>query len=159
MTRRYYFVRAVALLVFLAACGSQPEPETAAEPETPVEEAVETEEPEEEVAEEPEPEVVEEPVVVAEVPAPPPVVEATPARTLRPVTSTGTEFMAPRSMTSPPSQVAFPATLCPPLRTATSRSCSRAKLTASITSATPVHWAMSAGCLSTEPFQMIRAAS
>ena len=81
MTRRYYFVLAVALLVFLVACGSQPEPETAAEPETPVEETVEVEaeEPEEEVAEEPEPEVVEEPVVVAEVPAPPPVVETAPA--------------------------------------------------------------------------------
>jgi peptidyl-prolyl cis-trans isomerase B (cyclophilin B) len=69
MTRRHYYLLAVALMVFLAACGSQPEPETAAEPQTPVEETIETAEPA--AAEE-------EPVVVAEAPTPPPVAPTTP---------------------------------------------------------------------------------
>ena len=49
-----------------------------------------------------------------------------------------------------------PATACPPPRTAVSRSCSRAKRTAAITSATPRHRAMSAGRRSMWPFQTLR---
>ena len=41
MTLRRYVLLAAALLVFLAACGSQPEPETTAEPQTPAEQASE----------------------------------------------------------------------------------------------------------------------
>lgn len=41
MTLRRYALLAAALLVFLAACGSQPEPETTAEPQTPAEQASE----------------------------------------------------------------------------------------------------------------------
>ncbi len=59
----------------------------------------------------------------------------------------------------PPSQVESPLMLCPPLRTATMRSCSRAKRTAAMTSAVPVGLTTSAGRRSTIPFQTTRAAS
>jgi hypothetical protein len=59
----------------------------------------------------------------------------------------------------PPSQEPLPAELWPPLRTAVSNPVSRAKFTASITSAVPPHLAMTAGFLSNMPFQINRAAS
>jgi len=73
MTLRRYPLLAVAFLVFMAACGSQPEPETAAEPTAPVEEATEA------PAETPVP--AEEPVaaVVPPPPAPTPAPKAAPA--------------------------------------------------------------------------------
>lgn len=62
-------------------------------------------------------------------------------------------------MTSPSAQIALPAILCPPPRTASTRPRSRAKLTAWITSAVPVHCTMTAGRLSTVAFQTVRAVS
>jgi cyclophilin family peptidyl-prolyl cis-trans isomerase len=73
MTLRRYSLLAVAFLVFLAACGTQPEPETTAQPETPVEEAPATP-PETPAAEAP----AEEPVAVVP-PAPAPAPKAAPA--------------------------------------------------------------------------------
>ena len=76
MTLRRYSLLAVALLVFLAACGSQPEPETATETAPPVEEAPEA------PAETPETEApaAEEPVAaVIPPPAPAPAPKAAPA--------------------------------------------------------------------------------
>ena len=60
-------------------------------------------------------------------------------------------------MTIPPSQSALPPTLWPPPRTATRSSFSRAKFTASTTSATPEQRAMIPGCLSMLAFQIRRA--
>ena len=60
-------------------------------------------------------------------------------------------------MTRPPSLTALPATLWPPPLIDSSRSCSRAKLTASTTSAAPVHCTISAGRRSISPFQIARA--
>ena len=57
-----------------------------------------------------------------------------PTRAMRAAESTSTAFMADRSIIKPPSQTAFPAMLCPPPRTATSRSCAAARRTASVTS-------------------------
>ncbi len=54
---------------------------------------------------------------------------------------------------------AWPATACPPPRTETSRSCSRAKRTASATSSAPAQRAISAGRRSMAPFQTRRASS
>lgn len=73
MTLRRYPLLTAAFLVFLAACGSQPEPETAAEPIAPAEEAAEA------PAETPAP--AEEPVaaVVPPPPAPTPAPKAAPA--------------------------------------------------------------------------------
>jgi hypothetical protein len=59
----------------------------------------------------------------------------------------------------PPSHEPLPAELWPPLRTAVSSPLSRAKFTASMTSAVPLHCAMSAGFLSNMPFQISRASS
>ena len=73
--------------------------------------------------------------------------------------STDTARIAERSMTTPPSHTAVPATLWPPPRTAISRSWSRAKRTAATTSATPVQRAMQAGWRSIAPFQILRAVS
>src|SRR6266852_8408376 len=67
--------------------------------------------------------------------------------------------MPDRSMTMPPSQVPTPAPLCPPPRTATTSSCSRAKRSALMTSSAPAHRAMRAGRLSAIAFQTMRAAS
>src|SRR5215204_3440690 len=73
--------------------------------------------------------------------------------------STRDPVMSDRSITMPSSQSAWPAMACPPPRTAVSRSCSRAKRTAAITSATPRHRAMSAGRRSMWPFQILRVSS
>ena len=59
----------------------------------------------------------------------------------------------------PSSQVPWPATLCPPPRTAVSRRSLRAKRTASTTSAAPAQRAMSAGRRSITPFHTRRAPS
>ena len=76
MTLRRYPLLAAAFLVFLAACGSQPEPETATAPETFVEEAAEA--PAEEPATEAPP--AEEPIdAVVPPPAPTPAPKAVPA--------------------------------------------------------------------------------
>ena len=78
---------------------------------------------------------------------------------VRPAGSTHTARIAERSMTTPSSHTAVPATLWPPPRTAISKSRSRAKRTAATTSATPVQRAMQAGRRSTAPFQILRAVS
>ena len=59
------------------------------------------------------------------------------ARTVCVAGSTWTPRICERSMTRPPSLTALPATLWPPPLTESSRPCSRAKLTASTTSAAP----------------------
>src|SRR5215216_6755422 len=73
------------------------------------------------------------------------------ARALREVGSTRTPLRLERSISTPSSTTPFPATLCPPQRTASGRLFSRARLTASITSAEPVGRTMSAGRLSINP--------
>jgi hypothetical protein len=73
------------------------------------------------------------------------------ARTVRRTGSTCTLLMVARSTTRPPSHIEKPGTLCPPPRTATSRSWARAKLTAAITSATAAQRTMSAGWRSIIP--------
>jgi cyclophilin family peptidyl-prolyl cis-trans isomerase len=70
MTLRRFPLLAAAFLVFLAACGTQPEPETAPEPQTPAEEASEA------PAGTP---AAEEPVAVVPPPAPTPAPKAAPA--------------------------------------------------------------------------------
>jgi len=62
-------------------------------------------------------------------------------------------------ITIPSSHVEKPPTLCPPLRTATTRAWSRANRIAEITSSTPATRAMSAGRLSITPFHTSRAVS
>ena len=64
-----------------------------------------------------------------------------------------------RSIISPSSQTLLPGKLWPPPRTEISRLFSLAKLTELITSAVPLHRAMSAGRLSTMAFQTRRAVS
>jgi hypothetical protein len=81
------------------------------------------------------------------------------ARTSRLSTSTRTPRMGDRSITMPPSQVAKPAMLCAPPRTATIRPWSRAKRTARRTSATPPQRTISAGRLSIILLKTRRAAS
>jgi len=61
------------------------------------------------------------------------------------------------SMTTPPSQVENPATLCPPPRTATLSPSLRANSTARTTSAVPAQRMTSAGCRSWAAFQTARA--
>ena len=73
--------------------------------------------------------------------------------------STRTRFIGRRSIINPPSTTACPATECPPPLTETSRPCSRASASAAITSATPVHRAISAGDRSIDPFQTLRCTS
>ena len=68
-------------------------------------------------------------------------------------------FMSERSIISPPSVTALPATLCPPPRTESSRPASLAAFTASTTSAVFRQRAMSAGRLSIRPLWIMRAAS
>ncbi len=70
-----------------------------------------------------------------------------------------TDFIRERSIMSPPSQTALPAMLWPPPRTARSRSCFRAKLTARITSAAPAQRTIKAGRLSIIAFQIARTPS
>jgi hypothetical protein len=65
--------------------------------------------------------------------------------------------MGERSITTPPSHTALPATLCPPPFTATGAPCSRARLMARMTSWIPTQRAISAGRRSIMPFQMLRA--
>ncbi len=67
--------------------------------------------------------------------------------------------MPERSIRIPPSQEPLPPELWPPHRTAVSMPFSRAKFTASMTSAVPLQRAMTAGFLSNMPFQISRAAS
>ena len=70
-----------------------------------------------------------------------------------PVTgSTCTPRIPDRSITTPPSFMALPATLWPPPRIDSSRPRSRAKFTASTTSAVPEQRTMSAGRRSIRPF-------
>ncbi len=69
-------------------------------------------------------------------------------RTVRYSGSTRMPFIRERSMTRPSSHTLRPAPLCPPPRMATSRSFSRPKLTAEITSATSAQRAIRAGRLS-----------
>ena len=59
-----------------------------------------------------------------------PSVAPAPTRAVRAAWSTRTVRIGERSIISPPSQTALPAMLCPPPRTATSRSCARANRTA-----------------------------
>jgi len=81
------------------------------------------------------------------------------AISLRPAGSTRMPFISCRSITSPPSHRALPATLWPPPRTATSSSCSRAKRRAAITSAVPLQRAKAAGRRSIAAFQILRTSS
>ena len=80
-------------------------------------------------------------------------------RARRVLGSTCTAFIVDRSIRMPPSHEPLPAELWPPPRTAVSIPFSRAKFTASMTSAVPLHRAMSAGFLSNMPFQISRAPS
>ena len=72
-------------------------------------------------------------------------------------TSTQTRFIRDRSITRPPSQTPWPATLWPPLRTATVTRSLRANLMALTTSETSAHRTIKAGCLSIIPFHTWRA--
>jgi hypothetical protein len=80
-------------------------------------------------------------------------------RAVRPTGSMRTERIDDRSITSPPSQRALPAMLWPPPRTATSSSCSRAKLTARMASAVPAQPTITPGRRSIMAFQIDRAES
>jgi hypothetical protein len=73
--------------------------------------------------------------------------------------STCTPRICDRSITRPSSLTALPATLWPPPLIDSGSACSRAKLTASTTSAAPVHWTISAGLRSIRPFQIALASS
>ena len=77
----------------------------------------------------------------------------------RRVGSTCAAFIRDRSTTSPSSQTALPAMLCPPPRTASTSPLSRAKPTARTTSAVAAQRAMTAGRLSIIAFQIVRASS
>src|SRR5262245_36038746 len=68
-------------------------------------------------------------------------------------------FMSDKSIMTPSSIVARPATLCPPPRTATSRCKFLASFTASMTSPTPRQRATTAGCLSMSPLCTRRTSS
>jgi len=72
-------------------------------------------------------------------------------------TSTQTRFIRDRSITRPPSQTPWPATLWPPLRTATVTRSLRANLMALTTSETSAHRTIKVGCLSIIPFHTWRA--
>jgi hypothetical protein len=73
--------------------------------------------------------------------------------------STSTARIGDRSTTTPPSQVAWPATLCPPPRTASGKPSSRAKAMASATSRWFAQRATTAGRRSIMPFHTLRARS
>ena len=81
------------------------------------------------------------------------------ARAVRAAGSTRIAFISERSIITPPSTTAWPATAWPPPRTETGRSRSRAKRTASTTSSAPAQRAISAGRRSIAPFQTRRASS
>jgi hypothetical protein len=81
------------------------------------------------------------------------------ARAVPAAGSTRTPVMADRSITRPSSQTAWPATAWPPPRTETGRSRSRAKRTASRTSATSRQRTTARGRRSTFPFQTRLASS
>jgi hypothetical protein len=70
-----------------------------------------------------------------------------------------TARIADRSITSPSSTTAVPATLCPPPRTASGSPCSAAKRTAVATSSASPQRAITAGYLSIMPFHTRRADS
>ena len=80
------------------------------------------------------------------------------ARTVRVFGSTRIAFRAERSITRPPSHRAFPATLWPPPRIASSRPWARPEPSAALTSATPVQRAIAAGRLSIIALWSVRAA-
>ena len=81
------------------------------------------------------------------------------ARATRCLGSTWMPCIGERSIMSPPSVTARPATPWPPPRTAISAPASRPRFTASITSAVDWHCAMSAGRLSIMPLCSRRASS
>src|SRR6478752_555745 len=87
-----------------------------------------------------------------------PQVQPPPARIVRAVGSTTTAARSVRSISTPVSQTPSPATLCPPPRTATGRSCSRANRIAAATSSGLMGRTISAGYRSIIPFHTNRAA-
>src|ERR671930_564949 len=82
-----------------------------------------------------------------------------PARAVLASGSTSMRLRPPRSMTMPSSHTPSPDALCPPQRTATSRSASRAKFTAATTLAVPAQRAITAGRLSCMALKIVRASS
>ena len=80
-------------------------------------------------------------------------------RAMRRLRSIVIAFIGERSISMPPSVVLCPAKLWPPLRTATARSCSRAKVMAAMTSVASMQRTIRAGYLSIMPFQTLRALS
>ncbi len=81
------------------------------------------------------------------------------ARATRAAGSTDTAFMCDRSIMTPPSHTEWPRTECPPPRTETGSSRSRANRSAAWTSSAPAQRAIRAGRRSTAPFQIRRASS
>jgi hypothetical protein len=67
--------------------------------------------------------------------------------------------MSERSITKASSATEKPGKECPPLRTATGRPLARPNFTAAMTSDTPRQRMITAGCLSNEPFQILRSMS
>ncbi len=88
-----------------------------------------------------------------------PAVRPASAQAVRPSRSTSILFMAERSSTIPPSVVPWPAPLCPPLRTASSRPVSRANPMTRATSAALAARTMTAGWRSIPPVTTARAVS
>ena len=86
-----------------------------------------------------------------------PSVAPPPTRAVRAVGFTSTDRIGERSIMRPPSQRALPAMLCPPPRTASTRSCRRAKRTACETSAVLVQLITSPGRRSIIAFQIVHA--
>ena len=82
-----------------------------------------------------------------------------PARALRDSGSTRTDVIGERSMRTPPSHKAWPATAWPPPRTEISNPRSRANRSTARTSAVPVQLAMRAGRRRIAPFQIERTSS
>jgi hypothetical protein len=78
---------------------------------------------------------------------------------VRTLASTVTPRIRDSSMTTPPSQLLKPATLCPPPRTANRQPAVRTRFTAATMSSAAWHRAISAGRASTVPFHTARAAS
>ena len=87
------------------------------------------------------------------------IVAPPPATATRAAGSTLTPFIRRRSITSPSSQSARPATPWPPPRTAISSPASRAKRTAATTSAVEAHCAITAGLRSIIALKSTRASS
>ncbi|COU75668.1 Uncharacterised protein [Mycobacterium tuberculosis] len=82
---------------------------------------------------------------------------APPCTRTRPVAgSSETARIAERSITTPPSHSAVPATLCPPPRTAVTIPASTARRSTVRTSHASWHVAIKAGSRATCPFQMAR---